>query len=130
MMIGHWRIVIMASVLVVDDNADVLSAVCSMLHAAGYTVEKASDGTAALEIIERKAIDLLLTDVVMRGLNGFNLARMAVRRRPGIKVLYYSGFTEFTIGPDEGAKFGKLLRKPLHPEDLHREVAQALAATL
>ena len=118
----------MASLLVVDDDADVLDVLCTVLRSAGYDVERASSGLAALTIIERQPIDLLLTDVVMRGLNGFNLARMAVLRRPAIRVLYCSGFSEFTIGEDEGQKFGKLLYKPLHPDELRREVAQALAA--
>jgi CheY-like chemotaxis protein len=128
MIIDDRRPLIMASLLVVDDDTEVLDAVCIMLSTAGYTVERAGSGLAALEIVERKRIDLLLTDVVMRGLNGFNLARMAVLRRPAIKVLYYSGFSEFTTGQDEGQRFGKLLHKPLLPNDLRREVAVALAA--
>jgi len=118
----------MASLLVVDDDADVLDVLCTVLRSGGHDVEGAASGLAALTLIERQPIDLLLTDVVMRGLNGFNLARMAVLRRPSIKVLYYSGFSEFTIGQDDGPKFGKLLHKPLHPDELRRQVAQALAA--
>ena len=114
----------MASLLVVDDDAEVLDALCAVLRGAGYEIEPASGGVAALDVLERKRIDLLLTDVVMRGLNGFNLARIAVQRRPALKVLYYSGFTEFTIGR-EGQKLGKLLHKPLRADDLRREVASA-----
>jgi CheY-like chemotaxis protein len=117
----------LASLLVVDDDTEVLEALCAVLRASGHDVEQAGSGVAALDILERKRIDLLLTDVVMRGLNGFNLARIAVLRRPALKVLYYSGFTEFTIGR-EGQKLGKLLHKPLRADDLRREVAQALAA--
>jgi CheY-like chemotaxis protein len=116
----------MACLLVVDDDADVLEPVCAVLRGAGHKVEQASSGLAALEVLERARIDLLLTDVVMRGLNGFNLARMAVLRQAGLKVLYYSGYSEFTIGADNGVKFGKLLHKPLLPDDLRREVARAL----
>jgi CheY-like chemotaxis protein len=125
---GGTRLLAMATVLVVDDDAEVRAAVCAMLSAAGYAVETAGGGLAALEIIKGKRIDLLLTDVVMRGLNGFNLARDAVLCRPAIKVLYYSGFTDFTIGRDVGQTFGKLLHKPLRAADLQREVAQALTA--
>jgi CheY-like chemotaxis protein len=118
----------MASLLVVDDQTDVLDSVCAVLRSAGHKVEKAAGGLAALDILDRTRIDLLLTDVVMRGLNGFNLARMAVLRQAELKVLYYSGFSEFTIGADDGVKFGKLLHKPLLPDDLRREVARALVA--
>ena len=118
----------MASLLVVDDDADVLEPICAVLRGAGHNVEQASSVLAALEILERSRIDLLLTDVVMRGLNGFNLARMAVLRQAALKVLYYSGYSEFTIGADDGVKFGKLLHKPLLPDDLRHEVARALVA--
>lgn len=119
----------MATLLVVDDDPDVLDAVCAALASTGHTVDRASGGLPALEILEGKRIDLLLTDVVMPGLHGFNLARMAVLRRPEIKVLYFTGYTEFTTGQDEGPKFGKLLHKPLRPDDIRREVDEALAAS-
>jgi CheY-like chemotaxis protein len=116
-----------ASLLVVDDDPDVLDAVCAVLRGAGHRVEAASGGLAALGVLDRVSIDLLLTDVVMRGMNGFNLARRAVQRWPALRVLYYSGFTEFTIGRHE-ALSGKFLQKPLESDDLRREVAWALAA--
>ena len=105
-----------------------LESLGAVLRSGGHKVEQVSSGLAALEVIERTSIDLLLTDVVMRGMNGFTLAREAVTRRPRLKVLYFSGFTDFTIGPDNGLKFGKLLHKPLRADDLRREIAQALVA--
>ena len=53
---------------------------------------------------------------------------MAVLRQPQIKVLYFTGYTEYTIERDEGRKFGKLLHKPLAPDELRQEVEAALAA--
>ncbi len=117
----------MASLLVVDDDPDVLDALCAMLAGMGHTVERATGGLPALEIIEGKPVDLLMTDVVMPGLHGFNLARMAVLRCPTLKVLYFTGYTDVTISQDEGQKFGKLLNKPLRHDDVRREVAEALA---
>ena len=122
----------MASVLVVDDDVDVLDAVCASLAAIGYAVECVSTGLAALDILDdrSKQIDLLLTDVVMPGLHGFNLSRMARLRRPDLRVLYMSGFTDFQrILEDAGPRLGKLLRKPFRPADLWREVEAALAAS-
>jgi CheY-like chemotaxis protein len=118
----------MASLLIVDDDPDVLDSMCAVLSSTRHQVERASNGLAALSVIERARIDLLLTDVVMRGMNGFNLARQAVLRRPAIKVLYYSGFSEFTIGQEDGQMFGKLLHKPLRASDLMREIDEALVA--
>ncbi len=119
----------MASLLVVDDDVVALDAFCTVLAEAGHAVERASSGIAALDIIDRKEhLDLLLTDVVMPGLHGFNLARMAVLRRPALKVLYFSGCSEMPLtGQDEGQKFGKLLHKPIEPDELKRAVGEALA---
>lgn len=119
----------MAALLVVDDDADVLEAVCAVLVGMGHSVDRASGGIPALDILERKSIDLLLTDVMMPGLHGFNLARMAVLRQPEIRVLYLTGYTEHTIERDEGQKFGKLLHKPVMPDELRKEVEAALTAT-
>jgi CheY-like chemotaxis protein len=73
-------------------------------------------------------VDLLLTDMLMPGLNGFNLARMARLRRANIRVLCISGFNELeAIVQDQGPRLGKLLSKPIMPADLQREVAEAVA---
>ena len=104
-----------------------LDAICAVLRSAGHRVEAASGGLAALGVLDRVRIDLLLTDVVMRGMNGFKLARRALQRWPALRVLYYSGFTEFTIGRHEALP-GKFLQKPLDSGELRREVTWALAA--
>jgi DNA-binding NtrC family response regulator len=119
-----------ASVLVVDDDLFVLDACCAALTQAWHAVQRASSGLAALDIIAGKEpLDLLLTDVVMPGLHGFNLARMARLKRPGLRVLYMTAFADLdTVLQDEGPRMGKLLRKPLRPDDLRREVDEALAS--
>ena len=121
----------MAFLLVVDDETDVLDAMCGALSAAGHHVLRAAGGLRALDILDAdaQAVDLLLTDVVMPGLHGFNLSRMARLRRPEIKVLYISGYADLpTTVNDTGPRFGKMLQKPILPEELCREVREALAA--
>jgi len=119
-----------ATIMVVDDAPDVLQTFEDMLTASGYSVLTARGGTEALDILdEGQSIDLLLTDVVMPGLNGFNLARMAKLRRPSLKVLYLTGKHEQTkLLRDKGLKFGKLLTKPIRMGELRHEVAAALSA--
>ena len=119
----------LAAVLVVDDDADVLEALAAALAAMGHAVESAPSGLAALGVLDKvRDIDLLLTDVVMPGLHGFNLARMAVIRKPDLRVLYFTGNAEMDlVKKDSGPKYGKILHKPLSPDDLRREVAAALA---
>ena len=120
----------MASLLVVDDDPDVLDAVCAALASVGHTIERASSGLDALAVLEQTPdIELLLTDVVMPGLHGFNLARMAILRSRGLRVLYFTGNAEMdVVQRDAGPKYGKILHKPLRPDELCREVDQALSA--
>ncbi len=120
----------LASILVVDDEPDVLEIVATIMASAGHSITTAVSGVAALNVLDsEKPIDLMLTDIVMPGLNGFNLARMARMRRRSLKVLYMTGFHEtVTAMRDAGERLGKLINKPILPQELRTEVATALAA--
>jgi PAS domain S-box-containing protein len=87
------------SILVVEDDDAVRTYTIETLSELGYDVLAASSGAAALEILDRRQdIDLLFTDVVMPGgVNGRQLADEAVRRRPGLKVLFTTGYTRNAI---------------------------------
>jgi CheY-like chemotaxis protein len=108
-------------IVVVDDDPDVREYAVSVLEEAGYTVLSVGDGEAALRLIEDdREIDLLFTDVVMPGLNGFEVARLARQLRPGLEVLFASGYaTDLTPA-------GRLLKKPYRPAHLAAEVQQLL----
>jgi signal transduction histidine kinase/DNA-binding response OmpR family regulator len=85
-------------VLVVEDDANVREYSCEILRELGYTVLEAEDGPAALRQIERAPrVDLLFTDVGLPGINGRELADEARRRRPGLKVLYTTGYARNAI---------------------------------
>jgi len=74
------------TVLVVEDDPDVRAYVVETLMALNYRVREAANGEDALHLLDDPAaVDLLLTDVVMPGMNGRNLAEAAQRRRPGLK---------------------------------------------
>ena len=86
------------SVLVVEDDDELRAYTVETLSELGYRVTQARNADAALEILERRDdIDLLFTDVVMPGINGRQLADEAVRRRPGLKVLFTTGYTRNAI---------------------------------
>jgi CheY-like chemotaxis protein len=120
----------MAVVMVVDDEPDVLDILGSVISRAGHSTLKASSGLAALDLLDRSsALDLLVTDVLMPGLNGFNLARMALLRRPSLKILFLTGFFDLAQTlRDPLSETGKLLRKPILPDDLTKAVAEAVGA--
>jgi len=113
-----------AALMVVDDEPDILD------FLSGHTAVRASDGVAALDLLAGTPhFDLLLTDVVMPGLNGFNLARIARMRRPKLRFLFLTGFHDLALTlRDPFADFGKVLQKPILPADLSRAVDDALAA--
>ncbi len=117
------------TVLVVEDDDLVRRYACTELQALGYRVLDADSGAAALAVIEREpGIDLLFTDVVMPGgMSGRELADAALQRRPGLKVLYTSGYTENAIVHHGRLDVGvMLLAKPYRRAELARAVRGAL----
>lgn len=83
------------SVLIVEDETDLMDVASELFRSMGYEVITASNGTDALDILERKAhIDILFTDVMMpNGMNGIELARFVAQRYPATKVILASGYT-------------------------------------
>lgn len=117
------------TILLVEDDEMVRSHVKRMLESLGYQVLTASDGPRALSIIEQiHEIDLLLTDVVMPGgLSGKLLAEASLHRRPDLKVMFMSGYTENAIVSSGKLDPGVyLLRKPF----LRRVLAEKLRVVL
>ena len=116
----------MATVLVVDDEPEVLAIACEILQDGGYRVIEAASPSRALDLLEHDPdIALLFTDVVMPGMNGFELARRARVMRPGLRILYTSGYVRDAAESDGSER---LLRKPWRATQLEDEVRHALAA--
>jgi len=114
------------TVLVVEDDPDVRNITASRLAEFGHRVLEAENAKAALDVLGgRDAIDLLFTDIAMPGgMNGLELARRAVQLRPGIRVLFVSGYTSSTH--TENSTPGEFLQKPYRQEDLGRALYRAL----
>jgi CheY-like chemotaxis protein len=117
----------MSTVLVVDDDSDVLDIAVEVLNESGYRVVEAANATEALVALERETdIGLLFTDIVMPGMNGFELARRAKSISPNLRVLFTSGFVRDL--PDRAdAESARLLKKPWRASQLEEEVRNALA---
>lgn len=117
-------------ILVVDDNAEILETIGVQLTNLGYKVVAAPDGAAALDILSGVGdIDLLLTDVVMPGgMNGSQLAVEARRLRPGLKVLFTSGYFEVALVRDGTLDANvHILAKPYRKHQLAQSVSEALS---
>ncbi len=123
----------METILVVDDELDVRELARNILVARGYEVLEAGDGEAALRVAEAHPapIHLLLTDVVMPGLNGVELAGQLMRLRPDTKVLYMSGFAVVGARQDQAGgpslePGALILPKPFGADALTRKVLEVL----
>jgi PAS domain S-box-containing protein len=113
-------------VLVVEDEAPVRRLAVDVLTAAGYRVIEAASGMEALQAMQRGEgpIDLMVTDVVMPGMSGVELAGRLAKSHPGMQVLYTSGFTDDPVrGLDGGAHF---IAKPYSVTELTRRVRTML----
>ncbi len=116
------------TVLVVEDDEDVCEMACTSLKRYGYDILKASGGRQAMEIARSgKKIDLLLTDVVMPGMGGPELAGELKKIVPGLKIIFCSGYTDNHILNreivEERAHF---IQKPYAPGALARKVRAVL----
>ena len=118
---------IFATVLVVDDDQSVRGLVRRILAEQGYTILEAEDGAAGLDLALAHAgcIDLLLTDVIMPKINGITLATRLREARPGLAVLYMSGYLESTMLLAKDSK-AVMLQKPFTSDRLVAAVRRAL----
>jgi CheY-like chemotaxis protein len=112
---------------VVEDGEQVRAAVRSILERYGYTVLEAGDAEDALRRLEEGTpVELLVTDVVLPRMGGFELARLARRARPELKVLCISGYSADAVSRG-GAEVGvPVLPKPITPASLTRKVREVL----
>ena len=119
------------TILVVEDEPAVLSLSRRALEAQGYVVLAASDASDAMRVVERHGgtIHLLLTDVVMPGVSGRELADRLASQRPGIRVLYMSGYPGDAVVQHGALPHGSaFLQKPFSPDGLARKVRDVLDA--
>jgi PAS domain S-box-containing protein len=117
------------TILLVEDEVNLRRLARQYLETQGYKILEADDGAAALQIAAgyRATIDLLLTDVIMPGMNGRELAASIAASRPDVRVLYMSGYTENAIGHNGLLDAGiNLLQKPFSLPALKDKVREVL----
>ncbi len=115
------------TVLLAEDEAEVRAVAREFLTSAGYRVLTAVDGVHALQIAEHDStIDILVTDIVMPRMRGPELARRLMRLRPGLKVMYLSGYIEHDETDGDFMRDAFFLNKPFSREVLVNQIGEAL----
>jgi nitrogen-specific signal transduction histidine kinase/DNA-binding response OmpR family regulator len=119
------------TILLVEDEANLRYLTRQFLEKQGYKVIEAADGAVAMQIAvaHEGVIHLLLTDVIMPGMNGRELAQRISEIRPNVQVLYMSGYTENVVSSDGTLEAGvRLLQKPFSLRNLQNKVREVLDA--
>lgn len=128
----------MASILVIDDDRAVLSTIKILLERAAHTVEAVDNSRAGLRLLETQRFDLLVVDIFMPGMDGFETMRVVHRSRPEMPVIVISGQQVGSTSEREpdflymATKLGAVsgLQKPFRPNELLAAVAKSLSDSL
>ncbi len=112
----------MIRILLAEDDQVMREYLARALEKSGYAVTAVDRGTAALPLIETQEFDLLLTDIVMPEMDGIELAQKAGEIRPGLRVMFITGFAAVTLKAGKAMPQARVLSKPFHLRDLVMEV--------
>ncbi|MBN9553985.1 MAG: response regulator [Alphaproteobacteria bacterium] len=119
----------MAHILLAEDDESLRKFLAAALVKAGHAVTDFGDGGDAFECLKGFTFDLLLTDIVMPGMDGIELAKRAVEMNGGMKIMFITGFAAVALHPASDApKQAKVLSKPFHLREIVAEVDRMLAA--
>jgi CheY-like chemotaxis protein len=119
------------TLLLVEDEENVRRPMAEILEDAGYLVLSAADGVEAARLAERRAgaIDLLVTDVILPGMSGQELAVLLAERRPEMRVLFTTGYPDELVEGFKlpGGRPARLLKKPFTGHALTVAIRELLA---
>jgi YesN/AraC family two-component response regulator len=111
------------TVLIVEDDPLVRGTVVGIIEAKGFRVRAAESAVSALRILGHEHVDVLFTDIVMPGPDGIELAKRAKEMRPGIQIMFTTGY--FSRAAD-AMRFGKLLFKPMRAAQIETALQEVL----
>ena len=116
------------TILLVEDEAALRAPMRRGLEKDGYTVIEAGDAAEALQVCEKhdREIHLMITDLVMPGMDGLELGRRVTESRPRMKVLYTSGYSEDAVTNDGVTEPGDFVQKPYTPTELAKKIRRML----
>ena len=120
----------MAHILLAEDDESLRKFLAQALVRAGHEVTDFGDGSEAWECLKAvAAFDLLLTDIVMPGMDGIELAKRAAEMNAALKIMFITGFAAVALHPSSQApKQAKVLSKPFHLREIVAEVDRMIAA--
>lgn len=120
----------MASILLVEDDGSMRNFLAMALEKAGHTVTTKGDGLDALRALDEPdaRYDLLLTDIVMPGMDGIELSRKAQEKKPDMKVMFITGFAAVSMEEHRNAQNNAhVLSKPFHLNELVEQIDTILS---
>ena len=117
----------MPRILLAEDDDSLRGFLSRALERAGYEVTSCADGEEAAAVLDQDW-DLLLTDIVMPGMDGIEVARLAAARHPGLRIMFITGFAAVALSAAQASPQAKVLSKPVHLRDLVTEVEKMVAA--
>ena len=118
----------MIKILLAEDDSSMREYLARALERVGYSVKAVGCGTEAMPLLESESFDLLLTDIVMPGADGIEVARVAAARQPGLRIMFITGFAAVALSAAQASPQAKVLSKPVHLRDLVNEVERMVAA--
>jgi two-component system cell cycle response regulator CpdR len=119
----------LANILLAEDDESMRRFLAQALERAGHDVTAFGDGAQAYECLRGVRFDLLLSDIVMPGLDGIELAKRAADLDPALKIMFITGFAAVALHPAaETPRHAKVLSKPFHLREIVQEVERMMAA--
>ena len=118
----------MPRILLAEDDDSLRGFLARALERAGYEVMACADGEEAAAVLDQEW-DLLLTDIVMPGMDGIEVARQAAALHPDLRIMFITGFAAVALAAGNQAPAGaKVLSKPIHLREIVSEVERMIAA--
>jgi two-component system cell cycle response regulator CpdR len=118
----------MTRILLAEDDESLRGFLARALERAGFEVKACADGEEAVAELDNRW-DLLLTDIVMPGMDGIEVARLAAARQPDMRIMFITGFAAVALSSANQTPQGsKVLAKPIHLREIVTEVEKLMAA--
>ena len=125
---GKARMSEMKKILLAEDEDSVRSFLSRALQRAGFEVVSCPDGDTAILELDNGPYDLLLTDIVMPGADGIEVAKRAALLQPDLKIMFITGFAAVALNAQKASPNAKVLEKPVHLREIVTEVERLIAA--